>query len=502
MGGGDLNMKKSWHTGTFANKERVWKHEKSALEERKKLQELQKELEQERAVQELQCLQAEAGGKKRADRVDWMYAAPAEGNGPNAKELEAYLLGKKRVDKLLKGNEEKLMAATSADAPGSSFTALQNANTARDTAAKIREDPLLAIKRQEQLQYEKLLKNPRRLKELREREFGSRTLGTSHGERKSKKDETKEERRARKEDKRLMDEQDEGSRKKTFKGGHAGNEHRRGDGGRSRDDTHNGSHSKGQQTNGEGKGPPLSTRHCVRRDDDEAYRDRQRRDEWDRHNDWDRPDDRVGHEERKRSNVSGYGRGSERPVDCRINLVRPFQSGDRANRDRSPSSGTRRESSPHSRSETRSDKRSLHGDVKPSRMHGGRDVDSHAPSGPHHHDDDDHRASRASQTSGRKSAPLWNARGETSSAKLEMARKKAVEERLAVMQASAASLSTSRAARVKQEDEADQREHDMEMEKRMKSEGVGPRFLREQEKHVFGGMDLAERMKRSGMVGE
>ena len=42
-----------------------------------------------------------------------MYAAPAEGNGPNAEELELYLLGKKRVDKLLKGNEEKVSISPS-----------------------------------------------------------------------------------------------------------------------------------------------------------------------------------------------------------------------------------------------------------------------------------------------------------------------------------------------------------------------------------------------------
>ena len=86
----------------------MWKKEQEALAERKKVQQLQKELEQERAVQELQRLQAEAGGGKREERVEWLYAAPAEGNGPNAEELEAYLLGKKRVDKLLKGNEEKV----------------------------------------------------------------------------------------------------------------------------------------------------------------------------------------------------------------------------------------------------------------------------------------------------------------------------------------------------------------------------------------------------------
>lgn len=62
-------------------------------------------------MQELQRLQEEAGGGSREQRVEWMYAAPAEGNGPNAEELEQYLLGKKRVDKLLKGNEEKVSLA-------------------------------------------------------------------------------------------------------------------------------------------------------------------------------------------------------------------------------------------------------------------------------------------------------------------------------------------------------------------------------------------------------
>lgn len=59
-------------------------------------------------MQELQRLQEAAGGKTREQKVDWLYAAPAEGSGPNPDELEAYLLGKKRVDKLLKGNEEKV----------------------------------------------------------------------------------------------------------------------------------------------------------------------------------------------------------------------------------------------------------------------------------------------------------------------------------------------------------------------------------------------------------
>jgi len=50
-----------------------------------------------------------------------------------------------------------------------SFIAVQNANNARDIAAKIREDPLLAIKQQEQAAYQALLSNPLRLRELQER---------------------------------------------------------------------------------------------------------------------------------------------------------------------------------------------------------------------------------------------------------------------------------------------------------------------------------------------
>jgi hypothetical protein len=49
------------------------------------------------------------------------------------------------------------------------FIATQFANTVRDTAAKIREDPLLAIKQQEQAAYQALMSNPLRLKQLQEK---------------------------------------------------------------------------------------------------------------------------------------------------------------------------------------------------------------------------------------------------------------------------------------------------------------------------------------------
>jgi len=180
MGGGDLNMKKSWHPLLMKNQERVWLEEKKALEEKKKLDQLRKEKEEERQLQELQRMQEEQTGRKRTERLEWMYSTPATGGGTNKNDLEDYLLGKKRVDKILVADENDKVGAAHKN-----FIAVQNANTVRDIAAKIREDPLLAIKQQEQAAYQSLLSNPLRLKEMQMRN------GTLPKEKKEKKKEKK-----------------------------------------------------------------------------------------------------------------------------------------------------------------------------------------------------------------------------------------------------------------------------------------------------------------------
>ena len=65
-------------------------------------------------MQELQRLQEESTGRKRTEKLEWMYATPATGSGANKNDLEDYLLGKKRVDKLLIGDEnEKVRCSVS-----------------------------------------------------------------------------------------------------------------------------------------------------------------------------------------------------------------------------------------------------------------------------------------------------------------------------------------------------------------------------------------------------
>ncbi|KAK6354889.1 RNA-splicing factor [Orbilia brochopaga] len=158
--GGDLNLKKSWHPHLIKNQKRVWEEEMKALKERKLTDQMRKERAEERQLQELQAIQESAGGKKRQERVDWMYSGPSSGeNGPVSEELEGYLLGKRRVDQILKAKEADETAALKKDADAS-FMAVQNANTVRDTANKIREDPMLAIKRREQAALEAIMNDP------------------------------------------------------------------------------------------------------------------------------------------------------------------------------------------------------------------------------------------------------------------------------------------------------------------------------------------------------
>ncbi|KAK9443390.1 pre-mRNA-splicing factor CWC25 [Metarhizium brunneum] len=163
MGGGDLNLKKSFHPTLRRNQQAVYEEEQKALAERKRTQQRINEIKEERAKEELQRQLEDAGGKKRVDRVDWMYQGPTDGQVGTSEETEAYLLGKRRIDNLIKGTEHKKLEKSAGE---ESFMALQNANSTRDTASKIRDDPLLAIKRQEQAAYEAMMNDPIRRRQL------------------------------------------------------------------------------------------------------------------------------------------------------------------------------------------------------------------------------------------------------------------------------------------------------------------------------------------------
>ncbi|KAK3996409.1 Pre-mRNA splicing factor-domain-containing protein [Cladorrhinum sp. PSN332] len=163
MGSGDLNMKKSWHPQRSGNVAATHKAEAEAIAERKKLQQRLQEIEEERRKEEIQKALEAAGGKRKIDRVEWMYSGPNDGQAGDAAESEAYLLGKRRIDKLLQDNEVKKLSKQATQEELAVVSATANA---RDMATKIREDPLLAIKRQEQQAYEAMMNDPIKRRQL------------------------------------------------------------------------------------------------------------------------------------------------------------------------------------------------------------------------------------------------------------------------------------------------------------------------------------------------
>lgn len=164
MGSSDLNLKKSWHVGRAANITATAKAEAAAIEERKKTASRLAEIREERKKEEIQKQLAATTGKVVQERVEWMYSGgPSDGQNGDTGANEAYLLGKRSLNNLLQDQEaKKLSKAASLD----SFAAVQKVAGVRDTASKIREDPLLAIKRQEQQAYEAVMNDPIKRRQL------------------------------------------------------------------------------------------------------------------------------------------------------------------------------------------------------------------------------------------------------------------------------------------------------------------------------------------------
>ncbi|KAH7057324.1 Pre-mRNA splicing factor-domain-containing protein [Macrophomina phaseolina] len=200
--GGDLNLKKSWHPLLMSNQRRVWEEEQKALEERKRIDQMMKERAEERAIQELQEMQEAAGGKKRLNRVDWMYSGPSSGQTGTTEEMEGYLLGKRRVDNLIKNDETKKLEK---NAGQESFLAAQpSVNNPRDAMAKVSLDPMAAIKKQEQAALEAMMNDP-----VRRRALLKEAGGSSEGDHKHRKHRHRDDESRHRSKRHRRDEEDE-----------------------------------------------------------------------------------------------------------------------------------------------------------------------------------------------------------------------------------------------------------------------------------------------------
>lgn len=145
MGGGDLNMMKSWHPLTLANQRRVAEEKQKAQEEAQRTLRIQKELREERQKEEIDQLNAQ-NTHKTINKLDWMYNTP----GTSTEDQEAYLLGNRDAKEIVKQKEKEKKTEDSGRWKDGLFAfSNRNANSERDEMAKNMEDPLMNIKRME-----------------------------------------------------------------------------------------------------------------------------------------------------------------------------------------------------------------------------------------------------------------------------------------------------------------------------------------------------------------
>lgn len=172
MGGGDLNLKKSWHPSTMKNMEKVRKAEQQNNQENKRIAELKRQIEMEKDREDMTKYAMEQGviEKKDEKKLDWMY------KGPNQMvNREEYLLGRP-VDKAFEQMKQAEKEAELIKVPKNHVEyecippslRFFSGNEQVDLVRKMQEDPLYAIKKKEMENRSQLLKNPVKLKQLKQ----------------------------------------------------------------------------------------------------------------------------------------------------------------------------------------------------------------------------------------------------------------------------------------------------------------------------------------------
>ncbi|KAL5704659.1 hypothetical protein ACHQM5_023051 [Ranunculus cassubicifolius] len=155
--------KKGWHTGSLRNIENVWKAEQKHNQEQVKLEELRKQIAEEREKAEFRLLQEQAGLVPRQERLDFLYdsgLACGKGSSDGFKALE-------QVPKV----EPEVVPSSSSSAkpqsvtPGALFE--DKPQSANDTWRKLHSDPLLLIRQREQDALARIKNNPVQMANIR-----------------------------------------------------------------------------------------------------------------------------------------------------------------------------------------------------------------------------------------------------------------------------------------------------------------------------------------------
>ncbi|XP_068319496.1 uncharacterized protein [Pyrus communis] len=146
--------KKGWHTGSLRNIENVWKAEQKRDAEDKKLDELRKQIVEERERSEFRLLQVQAGLVPKQERLEFLYDSGLSVGRPDGS--DAFNLPKP---------EDPPSSSTAAPtkeqqptAPGALFE--EKPQSANDAWRKLHSDPLLMIRQSEQEALSRIKNDP------------------------------------------------------------------------------------------------------------------------------------------------------------------------------------------------------------------------------------------------------------------------------------------------------------------------------------------------------
>ncbi|KAL2475846.1 pre-mRNA-splicing factor CWC25-like protein [Abeliophyllum distichum] len=127
--------KKGWHTGSLRNIENVWKAEQKHDAEQKKLEELRKQIHEERERSEFRQLQEQAGLVPKQERLEFLTDPETTASSSSAASTKQ-----------------------PSTAPGALFE--EKPQSANDTWRKLHSDPLLLIRQREQEALARVKNNP------------------------------------------------------------------------------------------------------------------------------------------------------------------------------------------------------------------------------------------------------------------------------------------------------------------------------------------------------
>ncbi|KAJ4959366.1 hypothetical protein NE237_026477 [Protea cynaroides] len=162
--------KKGWHTGSLRNIENVWKAEQKRDAEDKKLEELRKQIQEERERSEFRLLQEQAGLVPKQERLDFLYdsgLAVGKGNSDGFKALET-----------LPKTETDTTSSSKASVPGALFE--EKPQSANDAWRKLHSDPLLLIRQKEQEALARVKNNPIQMAMIRKSVELNKDRGQKH----------------------------------------------------------------------------------------------------------------------------------------------------------------------------------------------------------------------------------------------------------------------------------------------------------------------------------